>query len=183
MTSVRKIAPDAIGIPVIILEAGNAVIQAFQQALLLALVAISLLLLLLMRRKLDALLVLLPLFLTGTLTGASTVLLNIPFNFANVIALPLILGIGVDNAIHMVHRMRTAMPKDGNLLKTSTARAVLFSTMTTICSFGNLALSPHRGMASMGLLLSIGIGFTLLCTLIVLPALLHKEDHLEEPGK
>lgn len=183
VTSVRKIAPDAIGIPVIILEAGNAVIQAFQQALLLALVAISLLLLLLMRRKLDALLVLLPLFLTGTLTGASTVLLNIPFNFANVIALPLILGIGVDNAIHMVHRMRTAMPKDGNLLKTSTARAVLFSTMTTICSFGNLALSPHRGMASMGLLLSIGIGFTLLCTLIVLPALLHKEDHLEEPGK
>ncbi len=173
VTSVQRAAPDAIGIPVIMLEAGNAVVRAFQQALLLSLIAISLLLLILTRRKLDALLILLPLLLAGTLTGASTVLLNIPFNFANVIALPLILGIGVDNGIHMVHRMRTAMPVDGNLLKTSTARAIVFSTLTTICSFGNLALSPHPGMASMGLLLSIGIGFTLLCTLIVLPALLH----------
>ena len=177
VTSVQKAAPDAIGIPVIILEAGNAVIQAFQQAVILSLTAISLLLLILMPRKRDALLVLLPLVLAGTLTGASTVLFNIPFNFANVIALPLILGIGVDNGIHMVHRMRTAMPEDGNILKTSTARAVLFSTLTTICSFGNLALSPHQGMASMGLLLSIGIGFTLLCTLIVLPALLYMKDH------
>jgi len=177
VASVQEAAPDAIGIPVIILEAGNAVVQAFQQALILSLTAISLLLLILMRRKLDALLVLLPLVLAGTLTGASTVLFNIPFNFANVIALPLILGIGVDNGIHMVHRMRTAMPEDGNILKTSTARAVLFSTLTTICSFGNLALSPHQGMASMGLLLSIGIGFTLLCTLIVLPALLYMKDH------
>ncbi|MFH1242319.1 MAG: efflux RND transporter permease subunit, partial [Pseudomonadota bacterium] len=174
VTSVQKVAPDAIGIPVIIVEAGDAVIRAFRQALILSGIAISLLLLILMRRKVDALLVLLPLLLAGTLTGASTVLLNVHFNFANVIALPLILGVGVDNGIHMVHRMRTAMPVDGNPLKTSTARAVLFSTLTTICSFGNLALSPHRGMASMGLLLSIGIGFILLCTLIVLPALLYK---------
>jgi len=175
VSSVQKVAPDAIGIPVIILEAGKAVIQAFQEALVLSLAAISLLLLLVMRRKLDALLVLLPLVLAWTLTGASTVLFDIPFNFANVIALPLILGIGVDNGIHMVHRMRTAMPEDGNILKTSTARAVLFSTLTTICSFGNLALSPHRGMASMGMLLSLGIGFTLICTLVILPALLHRK--------
>ncbi len=174
VTSVQKVAPDAIGIPVIILEAGDAVIRAFQQALILSGIAISLVLLILIQRRLDALLVLLPLLLAGTLTGASTVLLSIPFNFANVIALPLLLGVGVDNGIHMVHRMRTTMPVSGNPLKTSTARAVLFSTLTTICSFGNLALSPHRGMASMGLLLSIGIGFLLLCTLIVMPALLYK---------
>jgi predicted RND superfamily exporter protein len=105
-------------------------------------------------------------------TGAATVVLDIPFNFANVIALPLLLGIGVDSGIHMVHRFRTALPQHGNLLATSTARAVLFSALTTICGFGNLALSPHPGTASMGLLLTLGLGFTLVCTLIVLPALL-----------
>lgn len=178
VASVQKVAPDAIGIPVILLEAGNAVVLAFQHALLLSLIAISLLLVILMKRKLDALLVLLPLLLAGILTGASTVLLHISFNFANVIALPLILGVGVDNGIHMVHRMRSSMPANANLLQTSTAKAVLFSTLTTICSFGNLALSPHRGMASMGLLLSTGIGFTLLCSLIVLPALMKGQvDH------
>ena len=146
------------------------VVKAFQQAFVLALIAITGLLFLLLRPKLDVLLVLLPLLLAGALTGAISVLFDISFNFANVIALPLLLGIGVDNGIHMVHRMRAAPPASGQILQTSTARAVLFSSLTTVCGFGNLALSPHRGMASMGVMLSIGIGFVLLCTLIVLPA-------------
>jgi hopanoid biosynthesis associated RND transporter like protein HpnN len=171
IAAVQKVAPDAIGYPVIILEAGNAVVRAFQQAFLMSFIAITVLLIILMRRKIDAILVLLPLLLAGALTGAASVLLDIPFNFANVIALPLILGIGVDSGIHMVRRMRTASPVNGYLLKTSTSRAVLFSGLTTISGFGNLALTPHPGMASMGQLLSIGIGFTLICTLIILPAL------------
>jgi predicted RND superfamily exporter protein len=170
--SVRKIAPDAIGYPVIILEAGNAVVTAFQQAFLLSLVAITALLIILMKRKSDAVLVIMLLLLAGALTGAASVLFEIPFNFANVIALPLILGIGVDGGIHMVNRMRTALPASGYLLKSSTSKAVLFSGLTTISGFGNLALSAHPGMASMGQLLSIGICFTMLCTLIVLPAFL-----------
>jgi hopanoid biosynthesis associated RND transporter like protein HpnN len=173
--AVRKVAPDAVGYPVIILEAGNAVVTAFRQAFLLSLVSITALLIILMKRKSDAILVIILLLLAGALTGAVSVLLDIPFNFANVIALPLILGIGVDGGIHMVRRMRTAPPASGHLLKTSTSRAVLFSGLTTISGFGNLALSTHPGMASMGKLLSIGIGFTLLCTLIVLPALLKPE--------
>lgn len=175
VAEVQKVAPDVIGFPVIILEAGDAVVRAFQQAIFLALICITVLLLILMRRKLDTLLVLLPLLLAGALTGATSVLLDIPFNFANVIALPLLLGAGVDNGIHMVHRMRTAPPMNGLLLKTSTARAVLFSALTTVSSFGTLAVSPHRGMASMGQLLSIGMGLTLLCTLIVLPTLVKGE--------
>jgi hopanoid biosynthesis associated RND transporter like protein HpnN len=172
VAAVRSVAPDATGFPVIYLEAGDAVVQAFQQAFLLSLFAITILLLILLRPKSDALLVLLPLFLAGALTGAASVLFRIPFNFANIIALPLLLGIGVDSGIHMVHRMRTAPPSDGQMLQTSTARAVLYSALTTSCSFGNLAVSPHRGMASMGILLTIGIGFTLLCVLVVLPALM-----------
>jgi hopanoid biosynthesis associated RND transporter like protein HpnN len=173
---VRSVAPDAIGFPVIYLEAGDAVVKAFQQAFLLSLLAITLaitvLLLILLRPKSDVLLVLVPLLLAGALTGAASVVFHIPFNFANIIALPLLLGIGVDSGIHMVHRMRTAPPSSGQMLQTSTARAVLYSALTTICSFGNLAVSPHRGMASMGILLTIGIGFTLLCILVVLPALM-----------
>jgi hopanoid biosynthesis associated RND transporter like protein HpnN len=172
VAAVRSVAPDAIGFPVIYLEAGDAVVKAFQQAFLLSFLAITVLLLILLRPKSDALLVLLPLLLAGALTGAASVLFRIPFNFANIIALPLLLGIGVDSGIHMVHRMRTAPPSSGQMLQTSTARAVFYSALTTICSFGNLAVSPHRGMASMGILLTIGIGFTLLCILVVLPALM-----------
>ncbi len=170
--AVRTVAPDAIGFPVIYLEAGDAVVKAFKQAFVMALIAVTVLLLILLRPKSDTLLVLLPLLLAGGLTGAASVVVGIPFNFANVIALPLLLGIGVDSGIHMVHRMRAVPPASGLMLETSTARAVLYSSLTTICSFGNLALSPHRGMASMGALLTIGIGFTLLCTLVVLPALM-----------
>jgi hopanoid biosynthesis associated RND transporter like protein HpnN len=184
VAAVRSVAPDAIGFPVIYLEAGDAVVKAFQQAFLLSLLAITALLLILLRPKSDVLLVLLPLLLAGALTGAASVLFHIPFNFANIIALPLLLGIGVDSGIHMVHRMRTAPPSSGQILQTSTARAVLFSALTTICSFGNLAVSPHRGMASMGTLLTIGIGFTLLCILMVLPALMIKGQQVTEaaPG-
>jgi hypothetical protein len=172
VAAVRTVAPDAIGFPVIYLEAGDAVVKAFKKAFLMALVAVTVLLLLLLRPKSDTLLVLLPLLLAGALTGAASVVVGIPFNFANIIALPLLLGIGVDSGIHMSHRMRAAPPAAGQVLETSTARAVLYSSLTTICSFGNLAVSPHRGMASMGVLLVIGIGFTLLCTLVVLPALM-----------
>jgi hypothetical protein len=172
VAAVRTVAPDAVGFPVIYLEAGDAVVRAFKHAFLMALVAVALLLLILLRPKSDTLLVLLPLLLAGVLTGAASVILKIPFNFANVIALPLLLGIGVDSGIHMVHRMRSAPPPGGQVLETSTARAVLYSSLTTICSFGNLAVSPHQGMASMGILLTVGIGFTLLCTLVVLPALM-----------
>jgi predicted RND superfamily exporter protein len=110
--------------------------------------------------------------LASSVTVAIAVLLNRPFNFANIITLPLLLGIGVDNGIHMVHRMKIAPPTAGNVLQTSTSRAVLFSSLTTICSFGTLAFSPHVGMASMGTLLSIGLFCSLLATLILLPVLL-----------
>jgi len=172
VAAVRAVAPDATGAAVISLEAGKAIVRAFQQALFSATIAIAILLIILLQPKSDTLLVLSPLLLAGVLTGAAMVVLDVPFNFANVIALPLLLGVGVDSSIHMVRRYRTAPPANGNLLQTSTARGVLFSGLTTFCSFGNLAFSSHRGLASMGMVLTVGMGFTLLCTLVVLPALL-----------
>jgi len=119
----------------------------------------------------DTLLVLLPLLLAALYTVAATVLLSMPFNFANVIVLPLLMGLGVANGIHLVSRAREE--KSGAAaFSTTTPRAVIFSSLTTIASFGSLAVSSHRGTASMGELLALSIGLTLICTLVVLPALM-----------
>jgi hopanoid biosynthesis associated RND transporter like protein HpnN len=169
---VRRIAPGATGLPVVHVEAKKTVVGAFQLAFVFALAIVIVVLAIFLRSAADTLLVLGPILLASSVTVAIAVLLNLPFNFANIITLPLLLGIGVDNGIHMVHRMKIAPPDQGNVLQTSTSRAVLFSSLTTICSFGTLAFSPHAGMASMGTLLSIGLVCSLLATLILLPALL-----------
>ncbi len=171
---VQAVAPDAADSPVTYVEAGRAVVEAFRQAFVLALVLIALLLLWLMDDRRDVLLVLSPLLLASLLTAAATVLLDQPFNFANIIALPLLLGIGVDSGVHIVHRYHANRLAGTRLMHSSTARAVVVSALTTICSFGNLAFSPHAGTASMGLLLTLGVLFTLVCTLLVLPALLQR---------
>ncbi|NIW04248.1 MAG: MMPL family transporter [Gammaproteobacteria bacterium] len=172
--SVRAAVPAATGMPVVQIEAGRAVIDAFRFAFLSAFGLIFVILLALLRSLRDALAVVFQLLLAAALTGAAAVVFGIEFNFANIIALPLLLGMGVDSAIHMAHRRRAAPPADGNLLGTSTGRAVVFSVLTTIFSFGTLALSAHAGTASMGLLLTLGMIMTLVCTLVVLPALLSR---------
>ena len=119
----------------------------------------------------DALLVVTPLLLAALLTGAFNVLLDNPFNFANIIVLPLLLGMGVDSAIHIVHRLHHQ--KDTKqLLQSSSARGVFYSSLTTLCSFSSLTFNSHAGTASMGLLLAIGIFLTIICSLLVLPAML-----------
>jgi len=168
----RSNFPNMIGSPVVSVEAGHAVVSAFKQAFMTAFIVISLLLFILLDSRRDALLIMIPLLMAALLTATASIVLSIPLNFANIIALPLLLGIGVDSGIHILHRFRTAPPDNGIILATSSARAVLVSALTTIVSIGNLAFSSHLGTASMGKLLTIGIGMTLLCTLIILPSLL-----------
>ncbi len=172
VNEVRTVTPHLTGSPVVSIEAGDAVVTAFQQAFFYALLAIIALLLVLTERKKDVIFIVAPLLLAAIFTGTTAVLLDIHLNFANIIALPLLLGIGVDSAIHILHRYRTSSPDEGPLLATSSARAVVVSALTTILSIGNLAFSEHLGTASMGKLLTIGISMTLVCTLIVLPSLL-----------
>jgi predicted RND superfamily exporter protein len=160
--------PDATGTPIVVLEGGNAVVAAFEQASALALVLIILVLALILRNLRDIGLVLAPVVLATLLTGASAVVLGLELNFANVIVLPLLLGLGVSGSIHVVMRQR----QHGDIVGTSTPRAVVFSGLTTIASFGSLALSDHLGLASMGQLLSIAILWSLVCSLVVLPSLL-----------
>ena len=172
LEAVRRVAPGSTGTPVVYVESARVVVRAFQQAFVLALGCIVIVLFVLLGRLRPVMHVLLPLLMASILTVAVMVLLDVPFNFANVIALPLLLGVGVDNGIHMVHRMQAAPPADGNVLETSTARAVVASALTTVFSFGNLAFSPHPGTASMGLVLCIGLSIMLLASLLVLPALI-----------
>jgi predicted RND superfamily exporter protein len=169
--AVQAIAPKATDSPVVILEASRAVVGAILQAALIAGVLIFLLLLGLLRSLRDTLMVFYPLVVAGLLTVATAVLFDLPFNFANVIVLPLLMGLGVASGIHLVIRSRDAVTNVA-LLSSSTPRAVAFSALTTILSFGSLAVSTHRGTASMGVLLTIAIGFTLFGGLIALPALM-----------
>lgn len=170
---VKSVAPNATGSPVEIVGGADVVAKAMLQATGVAALLIAIVLFGALRRIGDVLLVLLPIGLAGVLLIATTVILGIPFNFANVIVLPLLIGLGVDSGIHLVMRTREeiAAGHQAELLETSTPRAVLLSALTTIGSFGSLAVSAHRGTASMGELLTIAIVLTLVCTLIVLPTL------------
>ena len=103
------------------------------------------------------------------MTVIAMVLLPLPLNYANIIVLPLLLGVGVSFNIYFVMNWRAGQRL---VLGSATARAILFSALTTGSAFGSLALSPHPGTASMGWLLLISLGFTLLASLTFLPALL-----------
>ena len=115
-----------------------------------------------------------PLTLGSILTCASMVVIDMSFNFANVLVLPLLFGIGVDSGIHLVHRARhlTATDSNASLAESATAGAVFYSAMTTTLSFGTLALSGHEGMRTLGVMLTIGMFWTVVANLIFLPALL-----------
>jgi hypothetical protein len=170
--SVQQVAPNATGAPMVSLEAGEAVVKAFVQAFLLALVGIIVILLILLRSLKYTILVLLPLLLSSLFTASFTVLLDVPFNFANIIALPLLLGLGIDSSLHMVHRSLNNEMVSELLVHTSTARAIFYSALTALVDFASLMFSSHKGTASMGIMLTVGLTFTLVCTLAILPVLL-----------
>ncbi len=169
--AVTALAPDSTDTPIAIREAGNAVVRSFLLATLYAFFAITLFMLVQLKSVSETILVLSPLVLSLLMTAAASVILNIPFNFANVIVIPLLLGTGVE-VVYFIHRFQADPPPSGNMLETSTARALFFSALTTILSFSTLSFSPHRGMASMGKLLTLCIGFYMVATFVFLPAVL-----------
>ncbi len=167
--AVRKIAPDASGAPVSILESGDTVVRAFVEAGAMALVSISLLLYLALRRIGDVLLTLAPLLLAGVYTMEISVLIDLKLNFANIIALPLLLGLGVAFKIYYVMAWRAGTAE---LLQTSLTRAIFFSAMTTATAFGSLWASSHPGTSSMGKLLALSLATTLCAAVFFQPALM-----------
>ena len=176
VADVEQVAPDAGGSAVAIVGSTDSIIGAFRTAAMLAIGAIAVLLALTTRHLLDMALVIMPLVVSSLLTVAIAVLLPMPLNFANIIALPLLLGVGVSFNVYFVMNWRARRTAP---LGSATARAVLFSALTTSTAFGSLALSHHPGTASMGRLLLLSLACTLLTTMIFLPALL---DWLGNPA-
>ena len=177
--AVRKIAPEASGAPISILESGDTVVRAFVEAGIMALISISLLLWLALRRIGDVALTLAPLLLAGVMTMEICVLIDLPLNFANIIALPLLLGLGVAFKIYYVMAWRAG---SAHLLQTSLTRAIFFSAMTTATAFGSLWMSNHPGTSSMGKLLALSLATTLCAAVFFQPALMGPPRKAEADG-
>jgi len=177
VSDVKGVAPHVTGSARTVQDAGDIIQTSMLQAVVTALISVSLLLYLVVRNVRLVIIMLIPLILAGVLTTATGVLVNLPYNFANVIVLPLLIGIGVDSSLHLALQNKSEQNGNGQAQPSSTsrnvtARAVVFSAVTTIASFGSLSFSAHRGTSSMGLLLMIAISWVLICTLLVTPALL-----------
>jgi len=152
-------------------------VGAFAEAGILSFIAITILLVLVLRSFHDVLMTLAPLVLSGLLTLATCVLLGLKLNFANVIALPLLLGIGVAFKIYYIVAWRSGRT---NLLQSSLTRAIFFSALTTATAFGSLWLSSHPGTSSMGKLLALSLVTTLAAVLLFQPALMGKPRNIAE---
>jgi uncharacterized protein len=169
VASVTAVAPDAGGSAVTIEATSATIVGAFRSAAIAAVISIAVILFIALRRVLDMSLVLAPLLLSSLMTVIVIVLSGVLLNYANIIALPLLLGVGVSFNIYFVMNWRAGQT---SMLGSATARAILFSALTTGTAFGSLALSAHPGTASMGRLLLISLGCTLIASLVFIPALL-----------
>ncbi len=166
---VLSLAPHATGAPVATLQSSHTILGAFVEAALLALVSIFILLSLALRRPWDVAMALGPLVLATFWTLEALYLLGMPLNFANIIALPLMLAVGVAFHIYYVIAWRAGI---ADLLASSLTRAIFFSALTTGTAFGSLMLSSHPGTASMGKLLALSLFFTLIAAFFIVPAFL-----------
>jgi hopanoid biosynthesis associated RND transporter like protein HpnN len=167
--AVLNVEPTAIGGPISILKSGDTIVSAFIQAGGWALLSIAILLWIVLKRIGDVLLTLVPLVLAGVVTLEICVLIGLPMNFANIIALPLLLGIGVAFKIYYVTAWRAGQT---DLLQSSLTRAIFFSALTTATAFGSLWLSSHPGTSSMGKLLALSLVTTLAAAVLFQPALM-----------
>jgi hopanoid biosynthesis associated RND transporter like protein HpnN len=169
--AVLKVAPDATGGPISALESANLIIHAFIEAAVLALIAITLLLWVALRRFDDVLFTVIPLLVSALVTLELCVVFGISMNFANIIALPLLLGIGVAFKIYYVMAWRSGQAE---LLKSGLTQAIILSAATTGTAFGSLWLSAHPGTASMGKLLALSLVCTLIGAVFFQPILMGK---------
>lgn len=170
---IQAVEPDASGVPASVTDAGRAILEAFAEAVAYTTIAIALIVWFLRRRLSDVALILLPLGIASIWTVAGSALLDLPFNFANVIVIPLLIGLGVAGSVHIVVRHRELEEEQAankDVLDTSTSLAVLVAQLNNVAAFATLAISAHRGLYSMGLLLGLAVLLTVIVCLIVLPA-------------
>jgi hypothetical protein len=169
VTAIRSVAPEAVGKPIFVIEAAATIVKAFAQAGVFSVVSITLILFVALRRWTDVALTLVPLLVAIVVTLEICVIIGLPLNFANIIALPLLLGVGVAFKIYYVMAWRSG---ETNFLQSSLTRAVLFSACTTATAFGSLWFSHHPGTSSMGKLMALSLLTTLAAAVFFQPALM-----------
>lgn len=167
---IRSVDPKATGNPLQTYEASRQMKQSYEQAACYALLAIFLVLLIDFRDLRHTLLAMLPVGLGMLLLFGLLGWLGEPLNPANMIVLPLILGIGVDDGVHVVHDYLRR--KGAYRMSPSTASAVLITSLTTMVGFGSLMIASHQGLQSLGRVLTIGVTCCLFTSLVMLPAAL-----------
>src|SRR6266568_587178 len=161
--------PDDTGTPVWLIEAEHTIVRAFIEAGALAVLSIAVMLWIALRRFRDVVLTLVPLIVAGAVTLELMVLIGESLNFANVIALPLLLGVGVAFKIYYIMAWRAGRT---NLLQSTLTRAVFYSALTTVTAFGSLWLSKQPGLSSMGKLMALALVCTLAAAVLFQPALM-----------
>jgi len=169
--ALRTLQPKVTGTPVQLFEYITLLKDSYVQAALYSLTAIALLVFLHFRKFSCVILALLPVAIGSLWTLGLMGLLGVSFNPANIMTLPLIIGIGVTNGIHILHRFEEE--QNPSILARSTGKAVLVSGLTTIAGFGSLMLAKHRGIESLGFIMATGVGACLLVSITFLPALLN----------
>lgn len=169
--AVMTVVPEVTGRPVLDLGIGDIVVKAFLTAIGLAVISIFVVLMLTLRSLVDSILVFIPLAMTAMLTLAVSVLIDLPLNMANVVVIPLIFGLGVDNGIHIVKRFHQCADVN-DLVHCSTPKAVFLSNLTTLGTLCALSFSTHQGIYSIGVLLTVALTALMFLTIISLPALL-----------
>ena len=179
VADVLSVDPMAAGRTMVEWGIGEVVIEAFFQAILTTLIAVIVLLILYFKRLSPVVLVLLPIGLTILYTLAIAEWLGLTLNMANILVVPLIIGLGVDTGIHIIHRYDQSGP---SYAVAATHKAVVLSGLTTCGTFFSLSFSPHGGAASIGLLLTIAIGSLLAISLTVLPLLGRRFRHSHTRG-
>jgi hypothetical protein len=170
VTQLRAVDPEVTGTPVQLYEYTTLLKESYQDAAGYAFCAILIMVFIHFRSLISVILAILPVALGATWMLGLMGWLDVPFNPANIMTLPLVIGIGVTNGIHILNRF--AEEPNPSILAKSTGKAVLVSALTTIAGFGSLIPAGHQGISSLGIVMSAGVALCMIAALTCLPAIL-----------
>jgi len=172
LTQLREVDPNVVGNAVHMFESSRLMKEGYVNGGIYAMAAIVIFVFLTFKNFKTTLFVFLPVIVGSLWTIGIMDLLEVRFNLANLVILPLILGIGVVNGIHIIHRYREEEDKNISVLSKSTGQAVILSSLTTMVGFGSMMVADHQGIFSLGLVLTIGVGSCLVASITIVPAFL-----------
>jgi hypothetical protein len=168
----RRVSSEATGFPVVFHQMSMRIAKGFYRAVVVGAILVFVILLIDYRELRATLLAMIPLSIGVLWMLGGMRLFGLSFNFANLVGVPLILGVGIDNGVHVVHRLRLEGGAGMSTVLRHTGRAILIASLTTMIGFGSLALASHQGIASLGKILLLGVGACLVTATVVLPNVL-----------